>query len=170
MTSIGNPPLCPEKVVYVCRKHSFSLCVCSPDGAHSDESTPDPSQAIYAEFDDDFEDEEIAAPIGKCTAMYNFPGMSLDGPCHVSARRCTSPDARMHRLMHVFHLAFGSVIQVPVKAPSLCRRGRYWLWWRRTKEMAGHVSVGTTATRATYRHLMSPFLLTSEDEEKRFTS
>lgn len=61
------------------RKHSFSVCVCSPDGAHSDESTPDPSQAIYAEFDDDFEDEEIAAPIGKCTAMYNFPGMSLDG-------------------------------------------------------------------------------------------
>ncbi|XP_044036586.1 cdc42-interacting protein 4 homolog isoform X6 [Siniperca chuatsi] len=48
----------------------------SPDGAHSDESTPDPSQAIYAEFDDDFEDEELTAPIGKCTAMYNFPGMS----------------------------------------------------------------------------------------------
>lgn len=46
----------------------------SPDGAHSDESTPDPSQAIYAEFDDDFEDEELTAPIGKCTAMYNFPG------------------------------------------------------------------------------------------------
>lgn len=65
--------------------------------------------------------------------------------------------------MHVFHIAFGSVIQVPVKAPSLCRRGRYWLWWRRTKEMAGHVSVGTMVTRATYRHLMSPFLLTSED-------
>ncbi|XP_049925793.1 cdc42-interacting protein 4 homolog isoform X2 [Epinephelus lanceolatus] len=48
----------------------------SPDGAHSDESTPDPSQAIYAEFDDDFEDEELAAPIGKCTAMYGFPGAS----------------------------------------------------------------------------------------------
>ncbi|XP_068192245.1 cdc42-interacting protein 4 homolog isoform X6 [Antennarius striatus] len=48
----------------------------SPDGAHSDESTPDSSQAIYAEFDDDFEDEEVAAPIGKCTAMYNFPGAS----------------------------------------------------------------------------------------------
>ncbi|XP_072224469.1 cdc42-interacting protein 4 homolog isoform X3 [Leuresthes tenuis] len=48
----------------------------SPDGAHSDESTPDPSQAIYAEFDDDFEDEELAPPIGKCTAMYNFPGAS----------------------------------------------------------------------------------------------
>lgn len=61
------------------RKHSFSVGVCSPDGAHSDESTPDPSQAIYAEFDDDFEDEEIAAPIGKCTAMYNFPGTSVDG-------------------------------------------------------------------------------------------
>uniref|UniRef100_A0A8C9YB84 Thyroid hormone receptor interactor 10a n=1 Tax=Sander lucioperca TaxID=283035 RepID=A0A8C9YB84_SANLU len=48
----------------------------SPDGAHSDESTPDPSQAIYAEFDDDFEDEELTAPIGKCTAMYSFPGAS----------------------------------------------------------------------------------------------
>ncbi|XP_023135368.1 cdc42-interacting protein 4 homolog isoform X2 [Amphiprion ocellaris] len=48
----------------------------SPDGAHSDESTPDASQAIYAEFDDDFEDEEVTAPIGKCTAMYNFPGAS----------------------------------------------------------------------------------------------
>uniref|UniRef100_A0A672G321 Cdc42-interacting protein 4 homolog n=1 Tax=Salarias fasciatus TaxID=181472 RepID=A0A672G321_SALFA len=47
-----------------------------PDGAHSDESTPDPSQAIYAEFDDDFEDEELTAPIGNCTAMYNFPGAS----------------------------------------------------------------------------------------------
>ncbi|XP_028311070.1 cdc42-interacting protein 4 homolog isoform X4 [Gouania willdenowi] len=53
-----------------------SLDVHSPDGAHSDESPPDPSQAIYAEFDDDFEDEELAAPIGKCTAMYNFPGAS----------------------------------------------------------------------------------------------
>lgn len=51
------------------------LSLCSPDGAHSDESTPDSSQAIYAEFDDDFEDEELTAPIGKCTAMYNFPGM-----------------------------------------------------------------------------------------------
>uniref|UniRef100_A0A8C9YD07 Thyroid hormone receptor interactor 10a n=1 Tax=Sander lucioperca TaxID=283035 RepID=A0A8C9YD07_SANLU len=39
-------------------------------------STPDPSQAIYAEFDDDFEDEELTAPIGKCTAMYSFPGAS----------------------------------------------------------------------------------------------
>lgn len=61
------------------RKHSLSVCFFSPDGAHSDESTPDASQAIYAEFDDDFEDEELAAPIGKCTAMYNFPGMSSDG-------------------------------------------------------------------------------------------
>ncbi|XP_032442954.1 cdc42-interacting protein 4 homolog isoform X5 [Xiphophorus hellerii] len=62
------------------RAHSFNNNgaheVLSPDGAHSDESTPDPSQAIYAEFDDDFEDEEPAAPIGKCTAMYNFPGAS----------------------------------------------------------------------------------------------
>uniref|UniRef100_A0A8D2ZRV0 Thyroid hormone receptor interactor 10a n=1 Tax=Scophthalmus maximus TaxID=52904 RepID=A0A8D2ZRV0_SCOMX len=48
----------------------------SPDGAQSDESTPDSSQAIYAEFDDDFEDDELTAPIGKCTAMYNFPGAS----------------------------------------------------------------------------------------------
>uniref|UniRef100_A0A665UC62 Cdc42-interacting protein 4 homolog n=1 Tax=Echeneis naucrates TaxID=173247 RepID=A0A665UC62_ECHNA len=54
----------------------FVLFFFSPDGAHSDESTPDPSQAIYAEFDDDFEDDELAAPIGKCTAMYNFPGAS----------------------------------------------------------------------------------------------
>ncbi|XP_007560433.1 cdc42-interacting protein 4 homolog isoform X3 [Poecilia formosa] len=62
------------------RAHSFNNNgaheVLSPDGAHSDESTPDPSQAIYAEFDDDFEDEEPVAPIGKCTAMYNFPGAS----------------------------------------------------------------------------------------------
>ncbi|XP_054614364.1 cdc42-interacting protein 4 homolog isoform X3 [Dunckerocampus dactyliophorus] len=48
----------------------------SPDGAHSDGGTPDPSHAIYAEFDDDFEDEEVTAPIGTCTAMYNFPGAS----------------------------------------------------------------------------------------------
>ncbi|XP_027010913.2 cdc42-interacting protein 4 homolog isoform X3 [Tachysurus fulvidraco] len=48
----------------------------SPDGAQSDESTPDPSQAIYAEFDDDFEEEELSAPIGQCTALYNFPGSS----------------------------------------------------------------------------------------------
>lgn len=58
-------------------KRRISFLLSSPDGAHSDESTPDPSQAIYAEFDDDFEDEEPAAPIGKCTAMYNFPGMSF---------------------------------------------------------------------------------------------
>lgn len=54
---------------------TFFFFPISPDGAHSDESTPDPSQAIYAEFDDDFEDEELSAPIGKCTAMYNFPGI-----------------------------------------------------------------------------------------------
>lgn len=59
------------------RKHVFFFFSSfSPDGAHSDESTPDHSQAIYAEFDDDFEDEELSAPIGKCTAMYNFPGMT----------------------------------------------------------------------------------------------
>ena len=58
----------------------------SPDGAQSDEGTPDHSQAIYAEFDDDFEEEEEeeeveeeepTVAIGNCTAMYNFPGMSL---------------------------------------------------------------------------------------------
>ncbi|XP_035627058.1 cdc42-interacting protein 4 homolog isoform X3 [Oncorhynchus keta] len=49
----------------------------SPDGTHSEEGTPDPSQPIYAEFDDDFEEEEeLVAPIGQCTAMYNFPGAS----------------------------------------------------------------------------------------------
>ncbi|XP_077590667.1 cdc42-interacting protein 4 homolog isoform X3 [Stigmatopora nigra] len=48
----------------------------SPDGAQSDGGTSDTSHAIYAEFDDDFEDEELAAPIGNCTAMYNFPGAS----------------------------------------------------------------------------------------------
>ncbi|XP_071241869.1 cdc42-interacting protein 4 homolog isoform X6 [Salvelinus alpinus] len=50
----------------------------SPDRTHSEEGTPDPSQAIYAEFDDDFEEEEeeLVAPIGQCTAMYNFPGAS----------------------------------------------------------------------------------------------
>uniref|UniRef100_A0A673Z3R9 Thyroid hormone receptor interactor 10a n=1 Tax=Salmo trutta TaxID=8032 RepID=A0A673Z3R9_SALTR len=56
------------------------MCVSpsSPDGTHSEEGTPDPSQAIYAEFDDDFEEEEeeLVAPIGQCTAMYNFPGAS----------------------------------------------------------------------------------------------
>ncbi|XP_036408847.1 cdc42-interacting protein 4 homolog isoform X2 [Megalops cyprinoides] len=48
----------------------------SPDGAHSDEGNPDPSQAIYAEFDDDFEEEEVVSPIGECTALYNFQGAS----------------------------------------------------------------------------------------------
>uniref|UniRef100_A0A8K9XQF9 Thyroid hormone receptor interactor 10a n=1 Tax=Oncorhynchus mykiss TaxID=8022 RepID=A0A8K9XQF9_ONCMY len=56
------------------------MCVSpsSPDGTPSEEGTPDPSQAIYAEFDDDFEEEEeeLVAPIGQCTAMYNFPGAS----------------------------------------------------------------------------------------------
>uniref|UniRef100_A0A8C5CVN5 Thyroid hormone receptor interactor 10a n=1 Tax=Gadus morhua TaxID=8049 RepID=A0A8C5CVN5_GADMO len=56
-----------------------------PDGAQSDEGTPDHSQAIYAEFDDDFEEEEEeeeveeeepTVAIGNCTAMYNFPGAS----------------------------------------------------------------------------------------------
>ncbi|XP_026873094.2 cdc42-interacting protein 4 homolog isoform X1 [Electrophorus electricus] len=48
----------------------------SPDGAHSDESTPDASQAIYTEFDDDFEEEDPSTPIGQCTALYSFPGSS----------------------------------------------------------------------------------------------
>ncbi|CAL8273610.1 unnamed protein product [Lota lota] len=69
------------------RSHSFNNNgahdLCSPDGAQSDEGTPDHSQAIYAEFDDDFEEEEeeeveeeLTVPIGNCTAMYNFPGAS----------------------------------------------------------------------------------------------
>uniref|UniRef100_A0A3B4XMT6 Thyroid hormone receptor interactor 10a n=1 Tax=Seriola lalandi dorsalis TaxID=1841481 RepID=A0A3B4XMT6_SERLL len=67
------------EVIMTSIRRSFTIMrhyIMSPDGAHSDESTPDPSQAIYAEFDDDFEDDELAAPIGKCTAMYNFPGAS----------------------------------------------------------------------------------------------
>lgn len=89
--STGIPDLLREGCLcQLCTgKHTFAVCVCSPDGAHSDESTPDASQAIYAEFDDDFEDEELAAPIGKCTAMYNFPGMSSDdGLSRVSAGIC----------------------------------------------------------------------------------
>lgn len=65
-----------------CSAQETYVFLSSPDGAHSDESTPDPSQAIYAEFDDDFEDEELTAPIGKCTAMYNFPGMSQAALAH----------------------------------------------------------------------------------------
>lgn len=82
---------------------TVKLCLlspCSPDGAHSDESTPDPSQAIYAEFDDDFEDEELAAPIGKCTAMYNFPGM-LQVISFLSKIDCESPpDLEEYRHAH----------------------------------------------------------------------
>ncbi|MBN3310170.1 CIP4 protein, partial [Amia calva] len=48
----------------------------SPDGAHSDGSNPEHPQGIYAEFDDDFEDEDSAPPIGQCTAMYSFAGAS----------------------------------------------------------------------------------------------
>ncbi|XP_071028117.1 cdc42-interacting protein 4 homolog isoform X3 [Oncorhynchus clarkii lewisi] len=59
------------------RSHSNNNEPYSPDGTHSEEGAPDPSQAIYAEFDDDFEEEEeLVAPIGQCTAMYNFPGAS----------------------------------------------------------------------------------------------
>uniref|UniRef100_A0A671QKH6 Cdc42-interacting protein 4 homolog n=1 Tax=Sinocyclocheilus anshuiensis TaxID=1608454 RepID=A0A671QKH6_9TELE len=46
----------------------------SSPGTISDDT--DSSQAIYTEFDDDFEEEELAAPIGQCTALYNFPGSS----------------------------------------------------------------------------------------------
>uniref|UniRef100_A0A8C1QTY7 Cdc42-interacting protein 4 n=1 Tax=Cyprinus carpio TaxID=7962 RepID=A0A8C1QTY7_CYPCA len=52
---------------------NFSCVLFSP-GAISDDT--DSSQAIYTEFDDDFEEEEVAAPIGQCTALYNFPGSS----------------------------------------------------------------------------------------------
>ncbi|XP_035253474.1 cdc42-interacting protein 4 homolog isoform X4 [Anguilla rostrata] len=48
----------------------------SPDGAQSDEGNADPSQAIYAEFDDDFDEDEAISPIGECTALYNFQGAS----------------------------------------------------------------------------------------------
>uniref|UniRef100_A0A672MKU1 Cdc42-interacting protein 4 homolog n=1 Tax=Sinocyclocheilus grahami TaxID=75366 RepID=A0A672MKU1_SINGR len=51
----------------------FSCALFSP-GTISDDT--DSSQAIYTEFDDDFEEEELAAPIGQCTALYNFPGSS----------------------------------------------------------------------------------------------
>lgn len=53
---------------------NFSFVLFSP-GAISDDT--DSSQAIYTEFDDDFEEEEVAAPIGQCTALYNFPGMVI---------------------------------------------------------------------------------------------
>ncbi|XP_028255774.1 thyroid hormone receptor interactor 10b isoform X2 [Parambassis ranga] len=36
--------------------------------------TADPSQNIYTEFDDDFDD--IEAPVGQCTALYTFEGNS----------------------------------------------------------------------------------------------
>ncbi|KAI1886523.1 hypothetical protein AGOR_G00196630 [Albula goreensis] len=47
----------------------------SPDSTLSHEGKSDP-QAIYAEFDEDFDEEEIFAPIGQCTALYNFEGSS----------------------------------------------------------------------------------------------
>ncbi|KAJ8381581.1 hypothetical protein SKAU_G00023590 [Synaphobranchus kaupii] len=47
-----------------------------PDGAQSDEGNADPSQGIYAEFDDDFDEEEGISPIGECTALYTFQGAS----------------------------------------------------------------------------------------------
>uniref|UniRef100_A0A8C1HES7 Thyroid hormone receptor interactor 10a n=1 Tax=Cyprinus carpio carpio TaxID=630221 RepID=A0A8C1HES7_CYPCA len=52
------------------------------NGAHNPNSPgaisedTDSSQAIYSEFDDEFEEEELAAPIGQCTALYSFPGSS----------------------------------------------------------------------------------------------
>ncbi|XP_062304539.1 cdc42-interacting protein 4 homolog isoform X2 [Osmerus eperlanus] len=36
--------------------------------------TGDPSQNIYSEFDDDFDDLEV--PVGQCTALYSFEGSS----------------------------------------------------------------------------------------------
>lgn len=36
----------------------------------------DPTQNIYAEFDDDFDD--IEAPVGQCTALYTFEGTFYD--------------------------------------------------------------------------------------------
>jgi len=79
-------------VVSPCDAESFSLLPPPPPsspeaGAQSDTGTPEPPQAIYAEFDDDFEEEEeeegeggeeeeLTVPIGRCTAMYNFPGTS----------------------------------------------------------------------------------------------
>ncbi|KAG5854206.1 hypothetical protein ANANG_G00035310 [Anguilla anguilla] len=47
----------------------------SPGSTRSHEEKTDSPQAIY-EFDDDFEDEEAFAPIGQCTALYNFEGSS----------------------------------------------------------------------------------------------
>lgn len=49
----------------------------SPDSAHSDDSNQDSSsQPIYAEFEDDFEDEDSVLPIGQCTAVFHFDGAS----------------------------------------------------------------------------------------------
>uniref|UniRef100_A0AAZ3R9L1 Thyroid hormone receptor interactor 10 n=1 Tax=Oncorhynchus tshawytscha TaxID=74940 RepID=A0AAZ3R9L1_ONCTS len=72
---MDSPLLATDALSY--RSHSNNNEPYSPDGTHSEEGTPDSSQAIYAEFDDDFEEEEeLVAPIGQCTAMYNFPGAS----------------------------------------------------------------------------------------------
>ncbi|MBN3271619.1 CIP4 protein, partial [Polyodon spathula] len=49
----------------------------SPESAHSDDSNQDSSsQPIYAEFEDDFEDEDSVLPIGQCTAVFPFDGSS----------------------------------------------------------------------------------------------
>ncbi|XP_023677768.2 cdc42-interacting protein 4 homolog isoform X1 [Paramormyrops kingsleyae] len=45
-----------------------------PNNANSGEG--DLSQPIYTEFEDDFDDEEVDAPIGQCMALYSFPGSS----------------------------------------------------------------------------------------------
>ncbi|XP_048847207.1 cdc42-interacting protein 4 homolog isoform X2 [Brienomyrus brachyistius] len=45
-----------------------------PNNANSREG--DIPQPIYAEFEDDFDDEELDTPIGQCTALYSFPGSS----------------------------------------------------------------------------------------------
>ncbi|TRY83729.1 hypothetical protein DNTS_003947 [Danionella cerebrum] len=60
----------------------YSTLSLNNNGAHNHNSPaalsdePEPTQAIYTEFDDDFEEEELSAPIGQCTALYNFPGSS----------------------------------------------------------------------------------------------
>ncbi|XP_042303238.1 cdc42-interacting protein 4 isoform X3 [Sceloporus undulatus] len=47
----------------------------SPETTHSDESQDTLNQAIYTEFDEDFE-EDLVSPIGTCVALYQFEGSS----------------------------------------------------------------------------------------------
>ncbi|XP_064416755.1 cdc42-interacting protein 4 homolog [Latimeria chalumnae] len=49
----------------------------SPDTTYSDDSSQEQvAQPIYTEFDEDFEEEELASPIGQCSALYQFVGSS----------------------------------------------------------------------------------------------